>query len=59
MDIFNESLSIKVINKMTVTVYPQLIHIERDGNWKKFIGWSKKDAIRLFRNEFPLRKTKK
>lgn len=59
IDLLNLALSVTKVNGMTVTVYPQLILIERGNNWKQYIGWSKKDSIRLFRKEFPLRKHKK
>ena len=47
------------VNGMIVTVYPQHILIERDGNKKKYILMTKTDAIKKFRKEFPLRKHKK
>lgn len=43
------------VNGMTVTVYPQHILIERDGNKMKYILMTKTDAIKKFRKEFPMR----
>lgn len=48
-------MSITYINGMTVTVYPQLIHIERGSNSMKYSMYTKTDAIKKFRKEFPMR----
>lgn len=58
-NLFPTPLSVTEVNGMTVTVYPQLILIERGGNKKKYQMCSKTYAINRFRREFPLRKHKK
>jgi hypothetical protein len=58
MALFTLPLSVREINGMTVSVYPQLTLIERDGHRKRYIGYPIKMAVRLFRNEFPKRKNK-
>ncbi len=58
-DLFTPPLSTETVNGMTVTVYPQLIHIERGSNSIKYSMYTKTDAIKKFRKEFPLRKHKK
>lgn len=58
-DLFTPPLSVTEVDGMTVTVYPQLIHIERGGNTMKYSMYTKTDAIKKFRKEFPLRKHNK
>lgn len=52
MDLSQPPLSVTVINKMTVTVYPQLILIERGRYHHRYIGYSKTEAIRKFRQYY-------
>ncbi len=54
-DLFTPPLSTETVNGMTVTVYPQLIHIERGSNSMKYSMYTKTDAIKKFRKEFPMR----
>ena len=54
-DLFTPPLSTETVNGMTVTVYPQLIHIERGGNSMKYMLMTKTDAIKKFRKDFPMR----
>ncbi len=58
MALFQLPLSVRELNGMTISVYPQLTLIERDGNRKRYIGYPIKMAVRLFRNEFPKRRKK-
>lgn len=55
MDLFTKPLSVRVVNRMTITTYPQLILIERDGNMERYSGYSKKEAMRRFRKKYPLK----
>jgi len=54
-DLSTPPLSTETVNGMTVTVYPQLILIERGSNKKKYQMCSKTYAINRFRKEFPMR----
>jgi len=48
-DLFCPPLSVTRVNGMTVTVYPQLIAIERGRFYMRYSGYSKTEAIRKFR----------
>jgi len=56
MNPLNPPLSQRTVNGMTITVYPQLTHIERNGFKEKYIGYTQAEAIRLFRNKYPVKK---
>lgn len=51
--LFAQPLSVKYKDGMTITRYPQLILIERDGNKMKYSGYTQTDAIRRFTKQFP------
>jgi hypothetical protein len=56
MELLNNALSIRIINRMTITKYPQLTLIERDGYREKYIGYNQKESIMLFRKKYPARR---
>lgn len=58
-DLFQTPLSVTVVSGMTVTVYPQLILIERDYHSQRYSGYSKTEAIRLFRKYCKEQKNKR
>jgi hypothetical protein len=52
MDLFQQPLSVTRYGKITVSVYPQLILIERGSFAEKYIGYSKAEAVKLFRKKY-------
>lgn len=57
-DLFCPPLSVTEVNGMTVTVYPQLIHIKRGIFERRYSGYSKTDAINSFRKHCKEQKIK-
>jgi hypothetical protein len=52
MDLLQRPLSVTTVGNMTITIYPQLILIERGGHMEKYIGYSKTEAIKKFRKKY-------
>jgi hypothetical protein len=52
MDLSQRPLSVTTVGNMTITIYPQLILIERGGHMEKYIGYSKTEAIKMFRKKY-------
>lgn len=55
MDLVQEPLKVVVRNKMTISHYPQLIVIERNGNKERYSGYSQTEAMRRFKKKYPLK----